>query len=72
MSLEALQGWKSYITAALILASGIALKFHWIDGETFAMLLAALNGGAVAALRAGMSTETRKTFAQVVSGHPLA
>ena len=49
-----LQGWKTYITAFLIVAATLAWHFGAMDASTYAMVMGILNGAGFAALRAGM------------------
>jgi hypothetical protein len=49
-----LDGYKTYIVAALILVAGIARSRGWIDEATFQLILVILGAGGLAALRAGV------------------
>ena len=55
--IEYLSGKKSYGIAAGILFAVAAFALHWIDQNTFLVIVSALLGTSVATLRSGFTTE---------------
>ena len=58
--MKALQGYKTYISAAFLMINGVLYGFGLYTIEVFLAVSAVLTGGSLAALRAGVKRDTDK------------